>query len=366
MDHHHHATSNHQAGHDGQNQMEHTGHIASCLHFMISNFEITGSTAPYIINTSLNVPLSILAATSSLFVLLAIRKTRSLHLPSKLLLFNLVLTDLAVGAIAQPLFVIFLLAKVVHHDSTSCVAYAAFSCIGALLNCSSLLTMTAISVDRYVSLHYYLDYQAILTAKRVSLVVAISWCFSGLYAFLRLWFPMSHSYLIIAVCCFSFLVTCVAYTKVYAGLRRQSRNQTQLQSRTEGHGPRNTMNVAKFRRSASGMVWIYGIFFLCYLPYVVAKVVKQSVGHIASVQLLIEYTLTIVCSNSFLNPIIYYLYLPAIRSGVKRRIRGIFGRYARRIAVEPLSTMPTPMEQPASVAPQIEGSHLYNKALRTV
>ena len=84
---------------------------------------------PYTMNAALNVFLAIVATFANVLVFGAVRHNTSLHLPSKLLLCSLILTDLGVALVVQPQFVTFLITKVKDLSAISC------SCINSLLMC---------------------------------------------------------------------------------------------------------------------------------------------------------------------------------------------------------------------------------------
>ena len=223
---------------------------------------------PYIVDVSLNVLLALVTTVTNILVLSALRKNTSLHLPSKLLLGSLVLTDLGVGAVGEPLFAVFLVSKIKGDLNISCFTCASSGITASLLACVSLLTMGAISLDRYIALYFHLRYRDIVTTKRVSAVLVVIWLFAGFYAFLWLWNPTLHAYIFNAVISVSFIIITLSYIMIYRGLRHQQLNQatdqTQFQTQQQAANP---LNVARYRRSAADMLWIYGLFVLCYLPY---------------------------------------------------------------------------------------------------
>ena len=172
----------------------------------------------------MNVLLALVTTVANILVLWALRENTSLHLPSKLLLGNLVVTDLGVGIAAQPMFVAFLVAKV-KGFSGNCFIYASFGISVSIPACVSLLTVTAISLDRYIALYFHLRYRNIVTTKRVSLVLALIWLFAGIYASLLLWKPRLWDYLGFTVISISFIVCTLFYSMIYRGLRHQHGNQ---------------------------------------------------------------------------------------------------------------------------------------------
>ena len=94
-----------------------------CYQFPSTCFETGSSTVPYIMNACLNVLQALVTTVANSLVLSAIRKNTSLHLPSKLLLGSLILTDLGVGIAVQPMFASFLIAKVKSSSGIICPLY---------------------------------------------------------------------------------------------------------------------------------------------------------------------------------------------------------------------------------------------------
>ena len=282
---------------------------------------------PYIVDVSLNVLLALVTTVTNILVLSALRKNTSLHLPSKLLLGSLVLTDLGVGAVGEPLFAVFLVSKIKGDLNISCFTCASSGITASLLACVSLLTMGAISLDRYIALYFHLRYRDIVTTKRVSAVLVVIWLFAGFYAFLWLWNPTLHAYILNAVISVSFIIITLSYIMIYRGLRHQQLNQatdqTQFQTQQQAANP---LNVARYRRSAADMLWIYGLFVLCYLPYTLTKIVVQLVGRTVFIQCVLEFAVTVFCSNSCLNPLVYCYRLPEIRASVLETLYEICGQ----------------------------------------
>ena len=297
-----------------------------CYHFTSALFETVSSTAPYIVNASLNVLLALVTTVANILVLSAIRKNTSLYFPSKLLLGNLVLTDLGVGIVAEPMFVAFLVAKV-KGFSDICFLYASAYITGSILIRVSLLTMTAISLDRYIALYFHLRYRDIVTTKRVFSVLVVIWLFAGLYSCLWLWKLMVWKCFFFTVASISFIVCTLSYTMIYRGLRDQQFNQVADEAQPQPQQQAaNPLNVARYRKSASNMLWIYGLFVLCYLPYILVQIAAELVGLNALIQCIVEFAATVVHFNSCLNPLVYCYRLPEIRASVLETLHKICGQ----------------------------------------
>ena len=300
---------------------------SNCFHFTSVYYETGSSKVPYIVNASLSILLSLVTTVANILVLSAIRKNTSLRLPSKLLLGSLVLTDLGVGIVFQPLFTAFLIAKIKDDLSISCFTFASCGITASLLACASLLTMAAISLDRYIALYFHLRYRDIVTTRRVFSVLVVIWLFAGLYSCLWLWKPMLWKYFFFTVAIISFIVCTLSYIMIYRGLRHQQLNQVADQAQAQPQQQAaNPLNVARYRRSASNMLWIYGIFVLFYLPFVLTRIVARVEGHTVFTQYLLEFAVTVMAFNSCLNPFVYCYRLPEIRASVLETLHKICGQ----------------------------------------
>jgi len=97
----------------------------------------------------------------------AMRKTSSLPKPLKTLLLSLPVSDLGVGLLAQPLYIVWMVNPT---NSTG----AAFS-IALLFVNASFVSVVAISEGRFLALHLHLRYQELVTHKRVVTAVILIW-----------------------------------------------------------------------------------------------------------------------------------------------------------------------------------------------
>ena len=112
-----------------------------------------------IINCALNAPLMLISITGNSLALTAILRTSSLRTPSTVFLGSLAVSDLLVGLVVQPFFI----ATLFKSGGSLLQSYnmLSSSCCGV-----SLCTMTAISVDRFLALHYHMRYPNLMTSKR--------------------------------------------------------------------------------------------------------------------------------------------------------------------------------------------------------
>ena len=142
----------------------------------------------------------------------------SLHPPSKLLYRCLAITELCVGLVVHPLAATYRM-SLVHEDWSLCrYAYGTRFTTSYALCSVSLVTLTAISVDRLLALLLRLRYRQVVTLKRTHMIVAIFWLVSGVAALSYIFDPgISRwcGYIGTSSC----LVTSIAsYTKIFRAL----------------------------------------------------------------------------------------------------------------------------------------------------
>ena len=100
-------------------------------------------------------------------ILAAFWKTPSLRQPSSILLCGLALTDLAVGLLVQPFFAVFKLGEMTCASIAVKAGWILYEAFGMFLGAVSALTITAISVERYLALFFHMRYEVVVTFKRV-------------------------------------------------------------------------------------------------------------------------------------------------------------------------------------------------------
>ena len=269
----------------------------------------------------LNAFLSITAFLGNVLVLVALRKDSSLHPPSKLLLRSLAVTDLCAGLFSEPLYVT-LLVTVVNEHWNICryVAVASYT-TGVLLTLASLLTLTAISVDRLLALLLGLRYRQVVTLKRTRWIIIAFWVLSaGLATMSLLWnFPITSSCrtIVVSLC----LVTSTfSYTKIFLTLRR---HQNQVQDQVQQPNQTNQLNIARFRKAVSTALWLQFTLIVCYLPLVISASLFMTTEPSSSHIVVLSYTITLVFLNSSLNPILYCWKIDEVRQAMKETIRQI-------------------------------------------
>ena len=266
--------------------------------------------------SALNIFLSITASLGNAVILIALHKVSSIYPPTKLFFRCLAVTDLCVGLTIQPLFATSLLSDVQRVVTNVLVQVEDF--LSWMLCGVSLLTSTAISVDRLLALLLGLRYRRVVILRRVRVVIICFWLIGALGGSIRMWRRDITFLLTFTFFMFSLATSVFCYTRIQFKLQHQ---QAQLQNHFPqglANGGGIPLNIARYKKSVSSIFWVQLALFACYVPWGIVFVLFAN-G--------IEYDLawkasaTLVYFNSSLNPILYCWKIRKVKQAVKDIIR---------------------------------------------
>ena len=269
----------------------------------------------------LNIFLSITACLGNILILIALHKESSLHPPSKLLFRCLATTDLFVGLITEPLAVIFWLSEIYERWNICDHVYVAKFITGYILGGVSLLTLTAISVDRLLALLLGLSYRLVITLKRTYVSISSIWVLSTVSA--TMYFL---NYLIVYWSCniivlFCLITSIICYTKIFLELRRQ---RTQVQDHINQEQPirgPTSLHIARHKKAVSSALCLQLTLVACYLPIGIVAALHGTNRELStSLFLAGQYVKTLGYLNSSLNPILYCWKIREVRQAVNDTI----------------------------------------------
>ena len=271
--------------------------------------------------SAFNIVTCITAFLGNFVIINALEKVSSLHSPSKRLFQSLASTDLCVGLLTQPLYIYSTLMPPWPADSEGCFYTLTYS--GFLLRVTgfafcnvSLLTTTAISVDRLLALFMGIKYRRVVTLTRVHVFIVFSWLFAfsiGLPSyFYTLRGTISLSCIIALLCV---VTSTICYMKIYLKLRIHRVTVHNQQNKLAGKGI--PINVARYRKTVSNALWVQSTLFVCYLPYGILTVKYLFTGVDLKSDPAWHATLCLVFLNSSLNPFLYCWRMREARQAVK-------------------------------------------------
>ena len=186
----------------------------------------------------------------------------------------------------------------------------------------SLLTMTAISVDRLLALLLGLRYKEIVTLKRIYIIIASFWVLCLVASLCTIFDQRITALYALILVPLSLLISLASCTKILRTLRH---HQAQLQDHIQQQPSQpNALNMARYRKAVHSALWVQLVLVVCYTPYYIVAIVV-TYGTTYSSQLVItgEMANILVYFNSTLNPFLYCWKISEVRQAMKLIIRQI-------------------------------------------
>lgn len=260
----------------------------------------------------------------------ALRKTPSLPMTLKALLMSLSASDLGIGLIVQPLYVVRLVMIIGGETQTQTykLIQHVFLTTGNLFFYASFLGVVALAADRFLAIHFHLRYQELVTEKRVAALMTSIWIFSSFLSFLTLsWIipEMAKFIFYNTIDIFCIITTALFYWKIYLSAKHHiiEINRLQVYHQAEQNGEVMT-NTARQWKSAVGAFYVFLVLLACYLPMLCLSIAHLSTGlQNTLIFLLLLNANTLVLLNSSLNPLIYSWKMRHIRRTIMNLLRNV-------------------------------------------
>ena len=270
--------------------------------------------------SALNFVLSITAFVGNTLILVALYKVPSIHPPTKLLFRCLSVTDLCVGLFLQPLFATRILNSATKIISPGNLFYfiEANASLSFILCGVSVLTSTAINLDRLLALILGLRYRIVVTLKRVAVLVTCFWLIGLLFGMMGSFVSFRialNGAIIWAI--LSLVASIFSYVKIFVKLRQhQGRVQDRLQQvqQNEGLPP---INMQRYKRTVSNIAWVQMTMVVCYVPFIIATVLNRDTR---DNDIAWNVSVTLLYLNSSLNPLVYCWKMKEIKQAVKNTV----------------------------------------------
>lgn len=268
----------------------------------------------------------------NLLVLIIVWRTSKLHEPNYFFLCSLSVADLLVGLIYCPLLLVSVVKQSWVFGNSMCHVHAVT--VGISLN-ASLMSLCAISVDRYYFITRPLRYRDIVTRRRTVIVIVFVWLHSVFWAIAPLFGWGEYIYeastttckpnwngegvgaksyaLCLAVVCFLFpvLVMILAYSVIYKTARKQLRN-------IQIPGGVTKEQSTERNKATKTVLMIIGAFFLCWSVYTSVSLWKLFASLSDLPPRLVRIGIYLAISNSCVNFYVYAIRDQVFRKGLKR------------------------------------------------
>ena len=292
---------------------------------LVSASSMCGNVGPPIalsyFTASFSVFLTLLTIPGNLLVCLAIIKDpfRNLKTPFNYFLLSLAATDLVVGAIMDPVSVAFHISEALQLDI---VDIKILHILYFILSTASILTLTALTVDRYVAVASPVKYKTMVTSKRAIVTSMSIWVaalgFSFVYFELGFIF---YSFIFANTAVLStFAVLIFVHVGILKRLRQRSKywRERRAMEGTESNQQeyrKNLISTKKESKAAKALMIVLLAFFASFTPACVMIYLLNFCSNCSCLLIhwLRDLQFLIVLCNSCVNPYLYAWRLPQFK-----------------------------------------------------
>ena len=223
-----------------------------------------------------------------------------------------------VGLVVQPVYI----ANKLHHLTGGPLAkvedFMSFFLCGV-----SLTTITAISVDRLLALHYHTTYPNLMTTKRALYASASLWFVSILLPCLTVWKWRVFNLIVGVYITICFVLSSASYIKIYFIVRH---HQIQIHAHQQAvdsfnisvNIPDSNNVIISKKRALKTFVYFICMTF-CYLPYLSYSLLRATL--IIGYEENWSFAETVVFLNSSVNPFLYCWCNREIRTSAVKVVR---------------------------------------------
>ncbi|XP_069316803.1 melanopsin isoform X1 [Eulemur rufifrons] len=271
-----------------------------------------------------------------------VTQSRSLRTPANMFVINLAVSDFLMSVTQAPVFFASSLYKQWLFGEAGCEFYAF---CGALFGISSMITLTAIALDRYLVITRPLATVGAASKRRAALVLlgvwlyALAWSlppFFGWSAYVpeglltscswdyMTFTPSVRAYTML-LCCFVFflplLVIIYCYIFIFRAIRETGRAlQTFGASKGTSESPRQRQRLQNEWKMAKIMLLVILLFVLSWAPYTaVALVAFAGYAHVLT-PYMHSVPAVIAKASAIHNPIIYAITHPKYRVAIAQHL----------------------------------------------
>ena len=278
---------------------------------------------------ALNIVLAIVATLGNFLLLIALRKVISIYPPTKLFFRSLAVTDLFAGLIVQPMYSITLIPGI-SHKNLMYYSIQVTGISGSILCTVSILTSTAISVDRLLALLLGLRYKQVVTLKRTRAVVGCIWllsCSMGGWRYSN-WGAEASKFTLFVLMLLSLIISICSYTKIYLYLQNQqaqlhAKKHREIHQEPTSNGGEGRLNMERYKKLVSSIAWVQLALLLCFIPFTVGSMLftHRKLTGVATGIAHFCVSIPYVLFNPALNPILYCWKIREVKQAMKETVR---------------------------------------------
>ncbi|XP_058137579.1 alpha-1B adrenergic receptor [Dasypus novemcinctus] len=310
------------------------------------------------------------AIVGNILVILSVACNRHLRTPTNYFIVNLAIADLLLSFTVLPFSAAL---EVLGYWMLGRIFCDIWAAVDVLCCTASILSLCAISIDRYIGVRYSLQYPTLVTRRKAILALLSVWVLSTVISigpllgwkepapnddkecgvteepFYALFSSLGSFYIPLAVIlvmyCRVYVVAKRTTKNLEAGVMKEMSNSKELtlrihsknfhedtlsSTKAKGHNPRSSIAVKLFKfsrekKAAKTLGIVVGMFILCWLPFFIALPLGSLFSTLKPPDAVFKVVFWLGYFNSCLNPIIY----PCSSKEFKRAFLRILGCQCR-------------------------------------
>ena len=259
-------------------------------------------------SATISVGMCLFTIPGNLLIVLAIfiDPNKDLKSPFNYFVANLAISDLVVGFVVDPMSVAFHVSEGVAREYPTDLVYLH---IPYFISCTaSVLSLAALTVDRFLAITSPLSYRTKLNPKRAGFVAAGIWAFSLSFPFIYLVtgyltyaFVFAHTVIIA-----TFLIMLLTYLKIFRVFRDQVKQWDSLdQSDEDNHAKRQAVRWEQ--KVTKTFMIVLALFLACYLPSCICIYITNLCSSCSCtfIHWARDVHFLLILANSGVNPFVY-------------------------------------------------------------
>lgn len=261
--------------------------------------------------------IAVVGLTINLGVIGTICRVRRLWTITNAFVLSLAMADFFMASVLVPLEI-----KYIYSENE--VARAKDTLI-TLLGVASLLNLTAVTLERFISISYPLTSDTYLTRLRATIIIATVWLLSFFQAFLNWAFigksdfqrTLYEDLRFALAFCLPCVCILIVNTKLFCVARAHARHI----HAANPQGPRGGNRAfIKKMKTAKIIALLVGTFMVTWLPYFSLTVYDHHHPNSVLVNRALDVSEAMVCATALLNPLLYGLLRRDVREAMFRGI----------------------------------------------
>ncbi|XP_038651383.1 alpha-1A adrenergic receptor-like isoform X1 [Scyliorhinus canicula] len=291
----------------------------------------------------------LIALVGNILVILSVVFNRHLQTATNYFIINLAIADLLLSTTVLPFSATWEITGYWIFGRIFCDIWAA---VDVLCCTASIMSLCAISIDRYIGVRYSLRYPSIVTEKKAVLAVVGVWLLSIVISIgpllgwkqpaplnerecqiteepgYALFSSLGSFYIpltvILVMYCRVYIVAKRTTKNLEAGVMKETSDSSELTlrihcrniqddpivSRSKGHHARSSLSVrllkfSREKKAAKTLGIVVGMFILCWLPFFIALPIGSLFPNLRPTETVFKVVFWLGYSNSCVNPIIY-------------------------------------------------------------